>query len=511
MRQNRFLNALVVLVFLWLPAQALCQSGVIIAALALRDRAYTAPDLSVVEDPNIPQEMRDLMRICQNYYLQGSDLLKSGAADEARLNFDRAVDILIRSRWDLVSTPPLNQFFWDLILRIQREESLYLRPDELPEQPEEAVLDTLEEVDLIPIQVDPSLQDVVEADLLTTRYDIPIMLNDSVLKSLNYWLDKQKDLFAGGLMRSGRYREMIREIFRAESLPLDLMYLAQVESLFKTNAVSRALARGMWQFGRATAIRYGLKVDRHIDERLDPEKSTRAAARYLKDLYAMFQDWNLVLAAYNCGEGKVLQLIKSSGLNDFWDLTGLRRNFPKETRNHVPMILSSVILGRNPDKYGLPVELDPQLQYDRIKVPRRISLAAAAKTLDVEVDALKRLNPALKTAYTPANYPDYELNVPIAIEPARLEQLALLPPTRDPAPQIFDGRYKVRPGDTLWAIASRYGTTVAALQEANDIRSPKSLRVGTLLEVPAKKSPPAARPAQTQAKGPQTAASPAKP
>jgi len=141
---------------------------------------------------------------------------------------------------------------------------------------------------------------------------------------------------------------MIAEAFKTESIPLDVMYLAQVESLFKTKAVSRARARGIWQFGRGTAIRYGLKVNRYIDERSDPEKSTRAAARYLSDLYAMFKDWNLVLAAYNWGEGKVQRLVDRSGRNDFWDLLELKRNFPKETKNHVPLIMASIILARNP-------------------------------------------------------------------------------------------------------------------------------------------------------------------
>ena len=159
--------------------------------------------------------------------------------------------------------------------------------------------------------------------------------------------------------------------------------LAQVESLFKPHAVSRAQAKGIWQFGKGTAIRYGLKVTRDVDERSDPEKSTRAAARYLNDLFAMFKDWNLVLAAYNWGEGKVQRLIKSTGLSDFWQLVDLRRKLPAETKNHVPLIQASVILGRNPEYFGLPTELDPPLKYAEVSVSKPIDLRAAAKVLAV--------------------------------------------------------------------------------------------------------------------------------
>jgi len=438
-------------------------------------------DLSA--NPDIPPRMLDVMRRSQEKYLEGSGLIKAGDSTKARAAFDQAVDLVLQSEWEISASPDLNNFFLDLIRNIQRDESRYLLPAE--GAPEGAVVDEIEDLDLIPIQVDPELKDAVEADLLNTKYDIPVLVNESVLKSMNYWLNRGRQYFVDGLTRSGRYKEMIERIFREESIPLDLMYLAQVESLFKPNAVSRAAARGIWQFVRGTAIRYGLRVDRVVDERSDPEKSTRAAAHYLNDLYAMFGDWNLVLAAYNWGEGKVQSLVNKSGVTDFWQLAELKRRMPAQTKNHVPMIMASIILARNPEKYGLPLELEPPLQCDKVPIPKRINLKTVAQALDISVDMLKSLNPALRTSYTPSNYPGFELNVPFGMGADLADKLAHLPQSGAPADPDFSGQYRVQPGDTLGALARRFRVSVEDLQAANGLSSPKSLRAGIFLQVPA--------------------------
>jgi membrane-bound lytic murein transglycosylase D len=443
----------------------------------------------IPDDPSIPVQMLDIMRISQLHYQEGSDLLKSGQSAKARAAFNVAVDTILKADWDLQTTPVLNRYFQDLIRRIQKDESLYLRPnEEAEEEPEAAVVDELESLDLIPINVEPSLRDVVQADLANTRYDIPVTLNETVLKSLNYWLNKGQKYFRDGLMRSGRYKEMIQKTFKEASIPPDVMYLAQVESLFKTNALSRKQAKGMWQFGKGTAIRYGLRVDRHIDERSDPEKSTRAAARYLNDLFGMFKDWNLVLAAYNWGEGRVQRLVERSGLNDFWDMMDLRRNFPKETQNHVPLIMASIILAKNPERYGFPTQLDPPLVYDRVHIPRPIDLRSAAKALEIPLPKLKELNPELRGHYTPFSYPGYHLKVPDGLGPYLERKLSSLPTAKpEPAKPSFAARHRVRPGETLARIASLYRTTVSALLKANGLKSTVSLRAGMWLNVPVHK------------------------
>ncbi len=471
--------ALLAFFALYQTAEGLSQSASV-AALAA-----SASVADLTEDRTADSPMQDLMLKAWKRYQTGSNLIKSGESYKARTEFNNAIDMLLRSEWDISSTPDLNRFFQDLVRRIYQDESHYLQPEYLtPDKTEGAVVDELSKLELIPIKVDPSIREVVEEDLASTKYDIPIVLNEKVLQSLDFWLSKGKRIFHDGLLRSGRYRDMIQRIFREESLPLDVMYLAQVESLFKTNAVSRARARGIWQFGRGTALRYGLKINNYVDERSDPEKSTRAAAKYLVDLYGMFNDWDLVFAAYNWGEGKVQRLIDRSGKDNFWELMDLRRNFPRETKNHIPLIQASIILARNPEKYGFPRDLDPPLNYDKIVVSKAVDLRAAAKLLGISLDELRELNPSLRGLSTPANYPNFELKVPAGVDSDVGLKIAALPEVKFKPPAELSGRYKVQPGDTLGGIALRYHTTAAAIQAANDIKSPKSLRAGMWLHVP---------------------------
>jgi membrane-bound lytic murein transglycosylase D len=440
-----------------------------------------SPDIPIV----VPKGMQDLMNSSQAKYREGLSRIRAGDSDRARESFNQAVDQLLQSDWDIPGTPVLNRFFQTLIRQIETSESQYLPPpNEAEEEGDPAMVDELEDLDSIPATIDPSVQNSLIADLSDTKYDIPITINEMVAKSLDYWLNSARKHFVDGLLRSGQYRSIIEKIFREESVPLDLMYLAQVESLFKPHAVSRAKAKGIWQFEKGTAIRYGLKVTRDIDERADPEKSTRAAARYLNDLFAIFKDWNLVLAAYNWGEGKVQRLINSTGFSDFWQLVDLKRKLPAETKNHVPLIQASIILGRNAEKLGLPTELDPPLKYEEVSVSKPIDLRAAAKVLRTSTDELKKLNPSLRGLTTPANYPDFQLKVPIDSDPDVHARLAALPTAKVRLPSEFSGRYKVRKGDTLSGIAARYHVTVAALQEANNISTRHKIRAGAWIQVP---------------------------
>jgi membrane-bound lytic murein transglycosylase D len=487
-----------------MPASLFCQpQRVILGAtspLANGNRPGSV-DAYLPNDPDIPPKMLDVMRASEMHYLEGSSLIKAGDSAKARIAFDAAVDLLLQSEWNLSSTPVLGTFFQDLIHKIQRDESRYLRSDDdSEEKPEHAVVDELEKIDLIPIRVDPALKNAVEADILNSKYDVPVVVNESVLKSLNYWLINARKHFVDGLIRSGRYQQMIEGIFREELVPLDLMYLAQVESLFEPGAVSRAFAKGIWQFSRGTAIRYGLKVNKYVDERADPEKSTRAAARYLSDLHAMFNDWNLALAAYNWGEGSVQRLVDRSGVTDFWRLASLKRRMPKETKNHVPMVMASIILARNPEKYGLPLDLEPPLSYDRVTISKRVNLKAVAKVLDVSVDVLKKLNPSLRTSLTPPDDPNFELNVPAGMGSDFAEKLADLSLADLRTDPEFNGRYKVKAGETLSSIAARYRVSVEELQAANSLSSPKSLRAGSWLKVPSTSSTAGSSPPSGEAR-----------
>jgi len=485
MKRHLPIQAIVALCVFLAPGIVLCrpQRVQIEGALSLAEKAASNVNAYLTAESDIPHKLLEVMRSSEMRYLEGSDLIKSGDSAKARNAFDAAVDGLLQAEWDLTSTPVLDRYFQDLILRIQRDESRYLRADEAEEKPERAVVDDLSAIDLIPIKVDPALTDALEADILNSKYDIPVTFNESVRKSLTFWLNEGRSFFVDGLVRSGRYKDMIERIFKEESVPRDVMYLAQVESLFKPNALSRALCKGIWQFGRGTAIRYGLKVDRYVDERSDPEKSTRAAARYLTDLYAMFKDWNLVLAAYNWGEGAVQQLIEKTGTNDFWQLAARNRGMPKETKNHVPLIMASIILARNPEKFNLPTELESPLAYDRVNINRQVNIKSVAKALNVSADLLTKLNPALRTGYTPPGS-DFELCVPAGMGEDLLQKLAVVPAADLRGNPDFNGRHKVQPGETLSAIAGRYRVSVDELQAANNLKSPQLLRAGSWLVVP---------------------------
>ncbi len=437
--------------------------------------------------PNIPLKMFELMRNSWSRYLEGSSQIKMGDTENARASFNEAVDMLLKSEWHLSSEITLHQFFQDLIRRIQEDESLYLQePGEMDVEVDRVAMDERDNINLIPITIDPSLVPTLAKGVAQTKYEIPITINQMVLQSLNHYLNRGRGYFVAGLLRSGQYRSLIERVFREESIPLDLMYLAQVESMFRTDAVSKAKAKGIWQFGKSTAIHYGLKVNRDVDERSDPEKSTRAAARYLRDLFAKFKDWNLVLAAYNWGEGKVQRLVKSTGLRDFWELVNLKRRLPEETKRHVPRIQASVILARNPDKYGLPTQLDPPLEYSEVPISKRIDLREAARVLGISVNELKRLNPALRGFATPANYPDFRLKVPAECNSETRKRLIAISPAKIVPPENFGGRHKVQRGETLIKIAAKYKTTVAELEQANNIYSEDILYAGTWLRVPSR-------------------------
>jgi membrane-bound lytic murein transglycosylase D len=382
---------------------------------------------SILGNSYIPREAAEVLQASHQKYLEGMDLVQSGESEKARNRFNEAVDLLLSSQWDITSTLHLNHFFQDLIQRIPQE-TYYL-----------AEKSDAETRKLYPLKISPSLKKEFGDHLGNTSYEIPITVNKTVAKSIYYWLNDGRQIFVNGLKRSGRYRPLIERIFREESVPLDLMYLAQVESLFKPTAYSKAQARGIWQFNESTAQQFGLKITRDIDERCDPEKSTRAAARYLKELYDTFGDWNLVLAAYNCGGGRVARMIRQAGIHDFWGLAQSGHGMPKETKNYIPLIQASIILARNPERFGLPTDLDPYTEYVEVAVQKPLDLHAAAKVLHTSVNELRRLNPSLTTMRTPAGYPDYRLKVPADSDVnlrerlVALSQMAALYSREDPA------------------------------------------------------------------------------
>lgn len=310
------------------------------------------------------------------------------------------------------------------------------------------------------------------------EFDIPVELNDTVLGWVDFFTTRYREKFLRGLIRSGRYLPMIWDIFRAEGLPLDLAYLVHVESAYQPEALSRARARGLFQFIASTARRYGLRVDGWVDERVDPEKATRAAAAYLKDLYAMFGDWHLALAAYNAGEGKVQRSLSRTGAADFWSLSGTSA-LSRETRSYVPAILAATVISKDPTRFGFEFEPDPPLEYDTIRVEGAADLRVLARCAGVDFETMRALNPALRRLQTP---PDgvTEVRVPRGSAEKTLAALERIPP----GSRVLVTYHRVKRGDTLAAIAKRYGVSVAAIQRANGLGPKRLLRVGQVLKIP---------------------------
>jgi membrane-bound lytic murein transglycosylase D len=309
-------------------------------------------------------------------------------------------------------------------------------------------------------------------------FDIPIEINDHVLAWVDRYSRQQKDSFEAGLKRSGRYVDLFREIFAAEGLPRDLVYMAHVESGYKTSAYSRAHARGIFQFIASTARRYGLRVDYWADERADPEKSARAAARYMKDLHAEFGDWYLALAAYNAGEGKIRRAMARTGKRDFWSIARTRY-IRRETKNHIPAIIAATLLSKEPAKYGLSTAPDDPLRYDTLEVVGAADLRVLARCAGTDLATMLQLNPALRRSQTP---PDgrTEVRVPPETGAAAAAALETIPSEE----RVLYARHLVRSGDTLSLIARKYGVSVRSIQQVNGMGRRTLIRVNQTLLVP---------------------------
>jgi len=248
-------------------------------------------------------------------------------------------------------------------------------------------------------------------ETLDTRYNVPLVYNEHVEAYINLFQTRLRDRFSVWLARSGQYVPMMQKIFKKNDLPEDLAFLPLIESGFNPKAYSTAKAVGPWQFMSPTGKQYGLRVDKWIDERRDPVKSTVAAAGYLKDLYGMFQSWALSLASYNAGEGRISRAMTSLQAEDFWELKE-SDHIRDETKNYVPKFMAATLIAKDPEKYGFFIDYHPPLRYDEVGVPTATSLKTIARAAGVSVDKIRFYNPELKLDTTPPNYPGYRLKIP---------------------------------------------------------------------------------------------------
>jgi membrane-bound lytic murein transglycosylase D len=315
-------------------------------------------------------------------------------------------------------------------------------------------------------------------------FDFPVVKNDKVLYYVDYFSGPAQKVFKRWLERSARYLPMMQKTFAEEGLPQDLVYLAMIESGFNNRAYSWAHAAGPWQFIEGTGRLYGLDNDWWRDERRDPVKATRAAARHLKDLYNYFEgDWYLAVAAYNAGSGKIGRAVEMYGTRDFWQLSHGNYLQP-ETKNYLPKLLAALLIAKEPEKYGFTeLEYLPPFDFETVTVPTTTDLEIIADLSGSSYDKIKDLNPELKRWSTPPGVKNYEVRIPTGNRDAFVEKYALLPENRRASYQ----HHKIKSGDTLLGLARRYGIRVADIVSLNKISNPRALRVGTDLILPLQK------------------------
>jgi membrane-bound lytic murein transglycosylase D len=453
----------------------------------------TAPATPAVATPAATTDpIAALIATSEKHYEAGDRELSLGHLDKARIEFDQALDVLLESPYGARSDARLRDHFDKLVDRISaREVAALAAGDGFAEKPSEpASIDELLEVATFekPSKAAASTEATVSADLQSTSHDIPIPLNEKVLSYIELFQGRLRDFLASGLERGAGYLPMIQNVFRAEGLPLDLAYIPLIESAFKPSALSRAQAKGMWQFMRGTALENGLKHDWYIDERADPEKATRAAAKYLHTLYNMFDDWHLALASYNGGPGRVQRAMQKTGINDFWQLSSNQQRLPRETREYVPMILAAIIIAKNPAQYGFdaaPATLTAgnataALKYEKVALPQAMDLRRVAEWCGKPIDEIQALNPELRRWTTPVRNNGYEVKVPVGTGDKLRERLR----SATPSELASLNWYRVKNGESLASIARKLSVSREDLAEANSLTVKSHVRSGQELIVP---------------------------
>ena len=426
----------------------------------------------------------DVIASSQRLFERGQEEVRLGHLARAKLLFDQALDSLLELPEGARSNARLREHFDRLVDRISAYEIRALSEgDGFAERPTvPASIDELLDLATFDFPATPSsLREKVELDLNSTAHDVPIPPNAKVLGYVDLFQGRLRDWFQTALQRGAPYFPMIQERLRAEGLPLDLAYVPIVESAFRTEALSRAKAKGFWQLMRPTAVEQGLTYDWYIDERSSPEKSTAAAVKYLKYLNARFDgDWHLALASYNGGPGTVQRAVKRKGQADFWPLAEGRQFLPRETREYVPMVLASIVIARNPAYYGFsltPAELPPT---DKVTLPGPVDLRRVAEWAGVPIDEVQRLNPELRRWTTPVGSTSFQLTLPAgtgSIVEARLTEVS---------PEDFTSLqwHTVRRGETLQSVANKLKVRRTDLAEANYLTAKARVKPGQRLVIP---------------------------
>jgi len=436
-----------------------------------------APAAEPVGQPKT-DPVAELIEQVEKQYQAGQESYKAGHLEAAKQDFDQAFNLLLGGTLDIRSDERLQNELDRLLDGVNSLELEALQQgDGFTEQKSEPA--PIDEANEVTYPVDPTIKARAEAEVKETHSDLPLMLTDPVAGYINYFSTRGRGTLERALERGGRYQEMIRKTLKQVGVPQDLIYLAQAESGFHSLALSRAGARGMWQFMASRGKAYGLERNWWVDERQDPEKATEAAAHHLKDLYAQFGDWYLAMAAYNSGPGTVQNAVKRTGYADFWEL--YRRNvLPKETRNYVPIILAVTIMAKNPHQYGLDdVVAEKPVPYDTVKIDYPVDLRLVAECVDSSVSDLQDLNPSLLRMTTPKEE-EFDLHLPGGSKERYLDQIAAIPLDM----RVWWRYHTVAPGDSLASLARSYRTTPKAIAQANGLADEAELRSESKLIIP---------------------------
>jgi membrane-bound lytic murein transglycosylase D len=391
----------------------------------------------------------------------GRRAYQEGDLNTARVEFDKAVDLLLTAPENLPDRYKVERKLEELVAAIHKYDVNGLGAGDFSEGTayDKAPLEDILEMTF---PVDPELKPRVKEQLQGTVSQIPLQMTDAVLSYINYFSsDRGRKTLIAGLRRAGRYKPLIQRILAEERVPQELIYLAQAESGFLPRAVSHKAAVGMWQFVQWRGRQYGLNQTAYTDDRLDPEKATRSAARHLRDLYEKFGDWYLAIAGYNCGDGCVERAVQRTGYADFWDLRA-RNAIPKETTNYVPIIVAMTIMHKNAAAYGIEdVAADPPLTYDTMTLESPTHLALVADIADRSVSEIRELNPSLLSSVAPSGY---DLHIPEGSKATVTAGLESIPSERRASWRI----HRVGPGDTLESIARRYNMPVNSIASVNN-------------------------------------------
>ncbi len=448
----------------------------------------TSPAAPVATQPS-PQEqyaaqqhslkIQELVNRAQASYQSGVKNYNANRLEAARTDFDTAVDVMLSSGMDLKSDPQLSEEFEHLLDQINSLEILALKQGNgFSPKLEEAPLENATDVTFAP---NPELVAKLSSELNTTS-DLPLVINDQVAGYIGVFSTSNsfRAHMSASMARLGKYRTLMQNVLREEGVPQDLIYLAVAESGFQAQSLNtRSGAGGMWQFMTYTGPEYGLTRNAYFDYRFDPEKSTRAYARYIKVLHGMFGDWYLAMAAYDWGPGNIQRVVSRSGYADYWELYS-RGMMPAETRAYVPKILAAVLMAKNPERYGLnKLPPSPPVIYDTVSVSDAISLNLVADLTNSSIGEIVGLNPAMLRLTTPRDIA-YDLHLPPGTKDTFLTRLKDIP-VEDRSSWRF---HVVRPAETLESIATSFHVSTENLASYNEVTPAQPVEPGDELVVP---------------------------